>query len=148
MENKKSKAKKTIEQPEQPEAQNTWGGAREGAGAEYKFSEQEMIDAIVKSAGYVSGAAKILKCSVQTVYNYIEKFESVRSAKFDIEERTLDSAEISLINNIQKGETVSIIFYLKTKGKNRGYVERQEQIISPGSSGEIVVFKLPDNGRK
>lgn len=148
MDNKKGKTKNLAEQPDSQEPENTWGGARDGAGAPLKFTEQEMIDALTRAGGYVSSAAKLLKCSVQTVYTYIEKFESVRSAKFDIEERTLDSAEIALISNIQKGETASIIFYLKTKGKNRGYVERQEHALPSGTSGEIAIFRLPDNGRK
>ena len=31
-----------------------------------------------------------------------------------------------LIKNIREGKTAEIIFYLKTKGKKRGYVERSE----------------------
>ena len=44
----------------------------------------------------------------------------------EITERSIDNIESSLYKNALEGDTTSIIFYLKTKGKNRGYVERTE----------------------
>jgi hypothetical protein len=38
----------------------------------------------------------------------------------------LDLAESKLHEEILGGNTAAIIFFLKTKGKKRGYVERQE----------------------
>jgi hypothetical protein len=38
----------------------------------------------------------------------------------------LDFAESSLHKQIQSGVPASTIFYLKTRGKGRGYIERQE----------------------
>jgi hypothetical protein len=33
---------------------------------------------------------------------------------------------MKLLNAIREGKTAELLFYLKTKGKKRGYVERQE----------------------
>ncbi|MEF2920033.1 MAG: hypothetical protein U0O22_06120, partial [Acutalibacteraceae bacterium] len=44
----------------------------------------------------------------------------------EINEATLDFVESKLLENIKKGEVTSIIFYLKTKGRNRGYQEKTE----------------------
>jgi hypothetical protein len=37
-----------------------------------------------------------------------------------------DLAEMKLLSAIREGKTAELLFYLKTKGKKRGYVERQE----------------------
>jgi len=44
----------------------------------------------------------------------------------DIENIALDFAESQLHKQIKEGNSTSTIFYLKTKGKKRGYIERQE----------------------
>lgn len=44
----------------------------------------------------------------------------------EAEESLMDYAETKLIKNIQDGKEASLIFYLKTKGKKRGYVEKTE----------------------
>ncbi len=38
----------------------------------------------------------------------------------------MDFAESQLYKQIKEGSTAATIFYLKTKGKKRGYIERQE----------------------
>ena len=41
-------------------------------------------------------------------------------------------AESKLMENINGNDNTSIIFFLKTKGKKRGYVEKQEvELIKP-----------------
>lgn len=44
----------------------------------------------------------------------------------DIQNIALDFAESQLHKQIQDGNTTATIFLLKTKGKKRGYIERQE----------------------
>jgi hypothetical protein len=80
-----------------------------------------LLEALEKSLGVVTSACKIAGCSRETFYKYCKE-----DKEDDISNITLDFAESQLHRQIKKGNTTATIFYLKTKGKNRGYVERQE----------------------
>lgn len=92
-----------------------------------RFTPEQIIKAIRASGGFVVAAAKKLKCSPQAIYDYENKYPEIRNARKELTESYLDMAEIKLLEHIRKGNIVANIFYLKTKGKERGYIERQEQ---------------------
>lgn len=52
-------------------------------------------------------------------------------------EMRLDFAEAQLLKNIQAGKEASLIFFLKTQGKRRGYVERTEITGADGGPLEV-----------
>jgi hypothetical protein len=91
-----------------------------------KFTAAEMADAIKKGKGILSAAATVLGCARQTVAVYIERYPTVAAAHKEAKEATIDFVESRLLKNIDNGDTTAMIFYLKTQGKGRGYVERQE----------------------
>ena len=43
----------------------------------------------------------------------------------DVEEGLIDLCETKLMQQINEGNLTAIIFFLKTKGKQRGYIEGQ-----------------------
>ena len=49
-----------------------------------------------------------------------------RAAYEELQNVALDFAETKLHQRIQEGSDAATIFYLKTKGKARGYIERTE----------------------
>lgn len=49
-----------------------------------------------------------------------------RLAEIEPEEIMLDFGEHKLMERIAKGDTLATMFLLKTKGKRRGYIEKQE----------------------
>ena len=57
---------------------------------------------------------------------WMENDSQYKKAVKDIENVALDFAESQLHQQIKGGNPTSTIFYLKTKGKKRGYIERQE----------------------
>lgn len=91
------------------------------------FTTEIMIDALRRTKGMVYLAAEVLGCHHQTVYNYIAKHPTVKAA-FDAESgKILDIGEMKLYEAVLKGDPWGVQFLLKTKGKQRGYVERTEQ---------------------
>lgn len=87
----------------------------------------KIIAAIKSEKGYLTLAAKKAGLSYVTVWRYAQDFLSVKEAVEEAKETVLDFVEGQLYKKIEDGDVASIIFYLKTKGKSRGYVERQEQ---------------------
>ena len=117
--------------------------------------KKAMIEALEKSLGIVTTAAKTVGIDRTTHYNWLKDDEAYKEAVEGISDMAIDFAE-SQLNQLMsgakhqvvtnKGEIVeikdapnpsSIIFYLKTKGKKRGYIEKQEVEVS----GEREIFK-------
>jgi hypothetical protein len=120
-----------------------------------RFKLEHVDAALRKSSGLVSLAAEILEkaygsCTPGTVRNYIKRHPSLQAMIAETVERNLDLAENRLVKAIGAGNMTGVIFYLKTKGKARGYVERVEAS-GPGGAPlqtqttNIVI--LPNNGR-
>ncbi len=91
-----------------------------------QHTKKALIEALEQSLGVVTTACKKVGIDRTTFYRYVNDDEAFKNAVNDIENIALDFAESQLHKQIKDGSTASTIFYLKTKGKNRGYVERQE----------------------
>jgi len=125
--------------------------------AREKLKIAHVEQALRASKGIVIlAAAKLAKaygsCSAQTVRNYIARHPSIKQALDEVTEENLDLAEGALLKGITDGNMTAVIYYLKTKGKHRGYVERFEQTGAdgkplPSAAVSQVVLYLPDNGR-
>jgi len=55
----------------------------------------------------------------------------------DAREKMIDNVESKLYSKALDGDTTAMIFFLKTQGKGRGYVERQE--VTGANGGAIIV---------
>jgi len=85
-----------------------------------------LLESLEKALGVVTTACKTAGCSRETFYKYCREDEEFKAKVEDISNITLDFAESQLHKQIMDGNTTATIFYLKTKGKNRGYIERSE----------------------
>lgn len=113
-------------------------------------SKKKVLDALEKSLGIATTACKIAEVSRTQFYQWIKDDEEFSKAVQDVENVTLDFVESQLHKQIKDGSGAATIFYLKTKGKKRGFIERQEidhttqgdkiNIISlgPGTDDEVT----------
>jgi hypothetical protein len=88
--------------------------------------KESLLEALEKSLGVATSACKSVGCSRETFYRYCKEDEEFKKNVEDISNIALDFAESQLHKQIMDGNTTATIFYLKTKGKNRGYIERSE----------------------
>ena len=107
-----------------------------------QFTAQQVADALAQAKGFVSVAARNLNCADRTVRNYIERYAQCKQAVTDARESMIDMAEGKLYQNIANNDTTSIIFFLKTQAKQRGYVERHEHT---GADGRAIVIRWDES---
>jgi hypothetical protein len=94
--------------------------------AKNDITKKAMLEALEKSLGVVTSACKAVEISRETHYRWMREDENYKQAVDDLANVALDFAESQLHKQIKGGNPTATIFYLKTKGKNRGYIERQE----------------------
>ena len=94
--------------------------------------KKAMIAALEKSLGIVTIACKEVGISRTLHYNWCNDDTEYKQAVDDVADIALDFAESKLHKQIDKEDTTATIFYLKTKGKKRGYIERTELDFSGG----------------
>ena len=114
------------------------------------YTREQFIKAIDKSGGYISLISERVGCALSTVYEWIDKDTEVKAAILKEKVKQVDFAEGKLQSLIQKENPTAIIFYLKTQGRDRGYVERQDiDITSKDEKIEgfkvVVINKEPDD---
>ena len=103
---------------------------------------EEVISAIKDSNGLLAAAARKLGVTRQTVYNYVKKYATVKQALEEARDTNLDYTEGKLMEAIKAGNVTAIMFLLKTLGKSRGYVERQE--VTGADGGKITIEYVND----
>lgn len=107
-------------------------------GQKRKVTDEEIADALIRAQGLVTFATKLIckarseeagepfSISQQAVSKRISESPGLKAVLDECDKAVLDMAEGKLLKLINEGNLSAIIFYLKCKGKGRGYVERQE----------------------
>lgn len=120
-----------------------------------KLNKAALLKALRLSLGNITRACEEVGVERQTFYDYCKNDEVFNKAVEDMGEVMLDFAEsklFTLMNGVQvqgkKGlynkppDVAATIFYLKTKGKKRGYIERVE--VDDGKPPVSQTFILGD----
>lgn len=110
------------------------------------IQKRAMLDALEKSLGIVTTACKQVGIARSTHYEWMQSDSEYKEAVESIADIALDFAESQLHKQIQNGEVSSTIFYLKTKGRKRGYSESINNDEKPGYTIPAITIKYESNG--
>jgi len=102
--------------------------------------KKAMLDALEKSLGVVTAACKSVGVGRTTHYLWMDTDSEYKAAVEELSDVAIDFAESQLHKQIKEGNSTATIFFLKTKGKKRGYVERQEVDVNTGKLFQIEVL--------
>lgn len=93
---------------------------------ELSLKKKAAISALEKSLGVVTTACRSIGIDRSTHYKWYGEDEEYQNQVDGLKSVALDFAESQLHQQIKDGNTSATIFYLKTQGKKRGYIERIE----------------------
>ena len=103
--------------------------------------KKDFIESLRNNLGHIADACTAANIGRRTYYNWVADDKEFKEDVDHIQDSLLDLAETKLLQNIENNENTAIIFYLKTKGKKRGYIEKQEvEVVKPIS--EVLFDEL------
>ena len=114
------------------------------------IAKKNMLQAMSQCLGIVSHAVKIANISRAIHYVWMNEDPEYKNAIEELEEVTLDLAEHQLHKAILKGNLTATMFYLRTKGKKRGYTWRapnDDELPEGSDMDDKIVIMIPDNQR-
>ena len=101
--------------------------------------KKQFLEALKRCAGNVSEAMNQVPTHRATHYRWLESDPEYAAAVDAIKESLIDRAESALQTLITEGNVPAVLFFLKTQGKKRGYVERTETDVTSG--GQPIIFE-------
>lgn len=107
------------------------------------IKKKHFNEALKNSLGNISTACSKVGISRQTYYNWCEADPEFASVLSEIKESAIDLGESSLMELVKEKNVPAVIFFLKTIGKNRGYVERNE--LTGANGGAIQTEELSES---
>lgn len=97
-----------------------------------KFKPEQIAEALRATAGIHVAAAAKLHCSRYTIARMLKRYPKLQKLQDELNEEILDVGESVLVSALKSDDKRVALdaakFLLKTKGKTRGYVERQETV--------------------
>ena len=108
--------------------------------------KKALIKALEKNLGVITYACKDVKVTRNTFYKYMREDPEFKKEAEAIDDVALDYVEKALHSQIKDGSTAATIFYLKTKGRKRGYIEKQNNPLGDNvKSITVTVEGAKDN---
>lgn len=94
--------------------------------------QKKFLEVLRGLALNISAACDSCNIGRTTYYDWYNGNAKFKQEVDNLSESLIDIAESKLMNNILAGKEASVFFFLKTKGKKRGYIETvQQEVTSP-----------------
>lgn len=120
-----------------------------------------LLDLMDKNMGILSNSLKPVGISHWTYYKWLKEDPEFKKEIELLKEKSLDFVENQLFKLIKQGDRACIIFYLKTQGKKRGYIEHQQieqevtykeplilKVLPPSDINSKEIKTLPEEKKK
>lgn len=88
--------------------------------------KEKFLETLAENGGHVSATCEKHRIARWTYYRWCKEDEEFGLKAQEIAEGILDNVESSIYKSALEGNVTAQIFILKTKAKNRGYVERYD----------------------
>ena len=102
------------------------------------YKKRQMITAMEQNLCIVSRASDVVGISRKTHYDWMKKDKRYKEAIDELQNVTLDHVELKLHELIDDLNVPAILFYMKTKGKARGYVDRSELAVEGSVESKLI----------
>lgn len=86
--------------------------------------KRKFLKEFKRHQGEWKSSADATGVSVATIKHWLRMDEDFKDRLFDIDQSFVDEVEQTLFKQIRKGNINAIIFYMRCKAKDRGYVEK------------------------
>lgn len=105
------------------------------------IKKNKLLESLRNNLGNITLSCEEVGLNRSAYYSLMERNAEFKAEVEEIQNICLDVVENALFRNVRAGDTTAIIFYLKTKGRKRGYSERTE--IDMTSKGESIKPDAP-----
>lgn len=134
------KRKQASSLAEGPTELNTKGRKRK---PRHKLTPTVLREALRQSHGWITPAAEALGVDRSSIYLAIKRF-GLEDYLQEVRETFLDKVEAKVAEAALAGRPWAAMFVLKTLGRHRGYVERQE--VAQVGKLEVELVEVPHDG--
>jgi hypothetical protein len=110
-----------------------------------ELHKKKLLQALEKNLGIVTPACKDVGVSRDRFYHYYHHDEEFKKAVDEIYDIQIDFVENQLFRKIQDGSERSILFYMKYKGRKRGYTDSLDITTGGENLNDIKVIFVNGN---
>jgi hypothetical protein len=103
------------------------------------LSTERVAEKLRELHGNLAAIGRAFGVTRAAVYNFVHRHPSLRAICHECREVMKDNAESVLYHSVLAGESWAVCFFLRTQGRDRGYVERQEMAGEGGGPIKHVV---------